>query len=79
MPQTFTITVKPQPNAFATPENQEHCSGEDSDEIFFTGDLAGTQYAWLNDNVSIGLVGSGIGDIPSFTVDNSSNTLKQLR
>ncbi|MEE3145157.1 MAG: PKD-like domain-containing protein [Bacteroidota bacterium] len=74
VPQTFTITVKPQPNAFATPENQEHCSGEDSDEIFFTGDLAGTQYDWLNDNVSIGLVGSGIGDIPSFTVDNSSNT-----
>ena len=37
--------------------NQEHCSGEDSDEIFFTGDLAGTQYDWLNDNVSIGLVG----------------------
>ena len=26
VPQTFTITVKPQPNAFATPENQEHCS-----------------------------------------------------
>ncbi len=74
VPQTFTITVKPQPNAFATPVNQEHCSGEDSDEIFFTGDLAGTQYDWLNDNVSIGLVGSGIGDIPSFTVDNSSNT-----
>ena len=49
VPQTFTITVKPQPNAFATPENQEHCSGEDSDEIFFTGDLAGTQYDWLND------------------------------
>jgi len=74
IPQTFVITVKPKPNVFATPITQEYCSGQDSDEIFFTGDLAGTQFDWLNDNVSVGLVGSGIGDIPSFTVVNSSNT-----
>ncbi|MDC0272528.1 PKD domain-containing protein [Crocinitomicaceae bacterium] len=74
--QTFVITVKPKPNAFATPVTQEHCSGENSDEIFFTGDLVGTQYDWLNDNVSIGLSASGIGDIPSFTVINSSSTIQ---
>ena len=38
VPQTFTITVKPQPNAFATPVNQEHCSGEDSDDSFEEAD-----------------------------------------
>ena len=74
--QTFLITVKPKPNAFATPAIQEYCSGQNSDEIFFTGDLAGTQYDWSNDNVSIGLSASGIGDIPSFTVINSSSTIQ---
>ena len=74
--QTFLISVKPKPNAFATPATQEHCSGENSDEIFFTGDLVGTQYDWSNDNVSIGLSASGIGDIPPFTVINSSNAIQ---
>jgi gliding motility-associated-like protein len=75
-PETFVLSVKPVPNVFVTPETQEHCSGELSEEIFFTGDIAGTQFDWANDNISIGLGANGIGDIPPFTVDNTTGVLQ---
>ena len=75
-PQDFTITVKPAPEAFVDPAIQELCSGEVTNEIFFTSDLTGAQFDWTNDNASIGLTGPGIGDIPPFTVTNTSTSVQ---
>jgi gliding motility-associated-like protein len=74
--QEFTITVKPAPEAFVDPAIQELCSGEVTNEIFFTSDLSGAQMDWTNDNASIGLTGPGIGDIPPFTVSNTSSSVQ---
>ena len=72
--QEFTITVKPTPVVVIAPSDQELCSGETSTEIDFSGDLAGTTYDWVNDNISINLVASGSGNVPQFITENVSST-----
>ena len=42
------------------------CIGENTAAVTFTGSLPGTTYTWANSQPSIGLAGSGTGDIPSF-------------
>jgi len=71
IPQNFTISVNPTPNV-VDPPNQGLCSGNFSDTVFFTGGVSGTVYIWTNSNTAIGLVASGVGNIPSFIVTNSS-------
>ena len=72
-PRSFTITVYPTPNA-AQPGNQSVCNGSGTSDINFTGAVANTLFVWTNDNTSIGLAGSGNGDIPSFTAINTGIT-----
>lgn len=69
--QSFTITVNPTPSL--TPlTNQTLCSGNSTAAINFTG--TGTSYTWTNNTPAINLLASGIGNIPSFTIANSSNS-----
>ena len=74
--QEFTITVKPTPVVVIDPADQELCSGETTQEIDFGGDLVGTTYDWVNDNVSINLSASGTGNVPSFIADNVSASVQ---
>ncbi len=53
--------------------NQVICTGNSTAAVSFTGGLGGTIYNWTNDNTSIGLAGSGVGDIDEFSTINSSN------
>lgn len=70
-PKSFNITVYPTPSV-AQPANQSVCNGASTSAINFTGSVANTLFVWTNNNTSIGLAGSGNGDIPSFTATNSS-------
>ena len=72
--ETFTITIPMgQVNPIAS---QELCSGDQSSEIIFTtvNTEGTTTYSWINDNTSIGLSSSGTGNIPVFSVINSTDT-----
>jgi len=69
--QSFTITVNPTPN-MGSLTNQVLCAGSSTDAVNFTG--TATNYAWSNNTPGIGLVGSGNGNIASFTSLNTSNS-----
>jgi len=72
-PQTFNITVNPTPTA-NVPTSQTVCNGFSTTTVTFSGTVAGTTYAWTNNNTSIGLGASGSGNIPSFTALNTGNS-----
>ncbi|RYY86646.1 MAG: T9SS type A sorting domain-containing protein [Chitinophagaceae bacterium] len=62
------ITIKPQATVNNI-GNQVYCNGMATAPIAFTG--TATNYAWSNDNTSIGLAASGTGtSLPSFTTVN---------
>ncbi|MDB4516625.1 PKD domain-containing protein [Crocinitomicaceae bacterium] len=67
--ESFLITVLPEPNLDPT-NDVTYCNGASTSPINFNG-LA-TEFSWMNDNPSIGLGGSGVDDILSFTVVNNS-------
>ncbi|MEI6900852.1 MAG: hypothetical protein WCL00_13315, partial [Bacteroidota bacterium] len=52
------------------------CNGASTGQIIFTtiNTGSGTTYAWTNNNINIGLAGSGTGNIPSFTALNSESS-----
>ena len=54
--------------------NQSICNNDTTSTIVFSGGSAGTTYSWTNDNTSIGLAGSGNGDIDSFTGINNGTS-----
>ncbi|MEI6565417.1 MAG: YDG domain-containing protein, partial [Verrucomicrobiota bacterium] len=72
--KTFTITVNPiaQVNAIS---GQVLCNGSNTSAVTFaTGSTGGTTtYAWTNSDTSIGLAGSGTGNIASFAAVNTGN------
>lgn len=65
----FTITVNPSPNVDPVLD-QTVCNGILTAPVNFTGASPGTTFDWTNSNTSIGLGGSGTGDIPAFTATN---------
>jgi len=70
--QSLTITVNPAPSV-TNPGNQTVCNGSNSSVISIGGSLvSGTIYNWVNNTTSIGLAGSGSGNISSFSATNSS-------
>lgn len=71
--QNFTITVNPTPD-MVVPNNETACNNGATNAISFTSSVSGTTFPWSNNNTSIGLAGSGTGNIPSFTAINASNT-----
>jgi len=70
-----SITVKPIPQAFGTPQ-QSICAGLPSNAIVFTSNLNGTSFNWTNTNSQIGLASTGTGElISSFTTANPTNNI----
>ncbi|UKN03841.1 PKD domain-containing protein [Paracrocinitomix mangrovi] len=67
------VTVFPTPTV-NNPGNQTLCNGSLTGQINFTGAVPGTTYNWVNDNTSIGLAGSGTGNINQFNVVNNGTT-----
>ncbi len=71
VPTTFNITVLPLPiiNPIG---NQTLCPGAASSAVIFSASLVNSTFNWTNNNTSIGLGASGNGNIPSFTILNST-------
>jgi len=70
--KTFTITVNPSGQVNQV-QNLAFCNGNQTTQVVFQTINSGgtTAYNWTNDNASIGLSGSGSGNIPSFTAINN--------
>ena len=68
---SFTITVNPTPSVNAI-ANQTLCNGSASAAVTITGPVPGTVFNWTNNNTSIGLAASGVGNIGSFTAINNT-------
>jgi hypothetical protein len=74
IPQIFTIVVNPTPDV-AMPANQILCDGAMTVSVNFTGSVTGTTYNWTNNNTSIGLAATGVGNIPAFMATNTTNAI----
>ena len=70
---TATVIVNPIPTV-VKPADQVVCNGQSTGAINFTGTIPGTTYSWTNSNTSIGLAGSGTGNIASFPAVNTGTT-----
>ena len=70
IPDTFQIVVKPMPIVNPTAD-QVLCANDTIAGIYFSGNIPGTLYSWVNDNTSIGLAGNGNDSIPEFPVVNT--------
>ena len=72
-PKTYTITVNPT-GQVTQPVNQVVCNNDATTVVAFatTNTIGTTTYTWTNNATSIGLAGSGTGDIPSFTAVNTT-------
>jgi|GEM_PF-444134 len=68
--KTVVLTVNPTP-ALLLLADKEFCNGVVTSPVTFSNAVSGTTYAWINSNTSIGLAGSGMGNIPSFTPVNN--------
>jgi len=68
--KTVTITVNPTPASLVLTD-KEFCNGVVTSPVIFSNAVAGTIYAWINSNTSIGLAGNGMGNVPSFTPVNN--------
>jgi len=66
----FFITVNPTPASLVLTD-KEFCNGVVTSPIIFNNAVAGTTYTWTNSNTSIGLAGTGTGNVPSFTPVNN--------
>jgi len=64
------FTVKPTPNVDPF-DNLVFCNGQQSNIINFSGNMAVADFDWMNSNSSIGLFGSGSGNIASFKAKNT--------
>ena len=73
-PVTFVMTVNPTPTVAAI-TSQTVCNTASTSAITFSGSVSGTSFDWVNNATSIGLAGSGSGNIAGFTTTNSSNAL----
>ena len=67
---SFTIKVNPTPNVTVI-SDQILCNGSSASAINFSGTVSGTQFSWTNTMPSIGIPGSGNGNIVSFAAINN--------
>lgn len=72
-PDVFVLTVNPTPSVNNIP-NATYCNGDGGAAINFTGAITSTNYSWTNDNSTIGIGASGVGNIGAFTATNSGIT-----
>ena len=73
--KTFTITVNPTAQV-NQPLSEVLCNGAPTTAVnYATVNSGGTAtYTWTNSNSTIGLAGTGSGNIPSFTATNTGTT-----
>lgn len=71
--QDLTITVNPTPDVTAS--SPTFCNGDPMASLSFSGSVFGTSYDWTNDNINIGIVASGSGNILPFTATNSASAI----
>ncbi|MDP1623033.1 MAG: hypothetical protein Q8M08_11925, partial [Bacteroidales bacterium] len=69
----LVMTIKPQP-AVDPVGNAAYCHGASTSAITFSGPVAGTTFAWVNNTTSIGLPANGTGNIPSFMATNTGTS-----
>ncbi len=69
---SFTVTINPTPTVNIIAD-QVHCNNTLTALVNITGSVTGTVYNWINDNGTIGLLGTGAGNISAFTTINASN------
>jgi hypothetical protein len=71
---TFTIMVNPSASV-VLPPNQTVCNSDSTTSVNFSSvnTSGSTTYEWINNNPSVGLDATGIGNIPSFVALNTGN------
>ncbi len=69
----FSITVNPSPLAII-PADTNVCHGAEVPTAVFTSTTSGATFTWTNSSPSIGIPGSGSGNVPTFTAVNSGTT-----
>jgi hypothetical protein len=73
---SFVFNVNPTPDVFASNPPQTICAGDSTAPISFFGNVAGTVFSWTNSNSSIGIPGTGVGNIAPFAgIDTSANPI----
>jgi len=73
--QTAIITVNPTPSMSVTPTAQSVCNGSNTTAEVFLSTVIGTTFTWTNNNVAIGIGGTGTGPtLASFTATNPGST-----
>ncbi|NBR13384.1 MAG: hypothetical protein EBU01_02235, partial [Crocinitomicaceae bacterium] len=76
---SFSITVKPVPNVFVSPQTQQACAGLPTQTVVFTGNVAGTSYDWTSNAAFTGSGSGGNGNVQSFTaVNNTTNIITNM-
>ncbi len=70
-PAVFTTTVGPQITVNAV-TSQVVCNGSPTTAVAFNGPVSGSVFSWTNNTPSIGLAGSGTGNIASFNAVNAT-------
>ena len=76
--QQVTVVVQPTPNVSAV-NSQTLCNQTGTAAVIFSGNIAGTNFNWTNNETSIGLLASGTGNINSFTAVNTGNSAVTAR
>jgi hypothetical protein len=71
-PINFDLAVNPTPSADPVAD-QTVCNGAFTTAIGFSGPVDDTEFAWTNNNPTIGLAAAGTGDIPAFAAVNNTN------
>ena len=71
-PLTITVTVNTVPTVVVRADTTLN-DGDLMPAAFFTGTPAGISFKWTNSNPNIGLAGSGVNNVPSFTAVNKGN------
>ena len=74
LPKSFFIAIAPNLN-FTSPTNQTYCNGQTTSLINFNFPSNGASLNWVNNNSSIGLSSSGVGNINPFVTFNSGNSI----
>jgi len=73
-PQTAVIVANPTPTVTATPSSQTICNGNINTVVGFSGNVGTATYNWTNNAPTIGISGSGSGNIGPFTAVNAGTT-----
>jgi hypothetical protein len=68
----ISVTVNPVPDVTPPAAADTFCDQTLTSGLSFTGSVPGTTFNWVNSNPSIGIAGSGSGDITPYTATNTT-------